>query len=48
MKLQNLKENCSPWLKPQQSNSAYLGPKNSQTDLQIQSSQALCPIKLKS
>lgn len=47
IKLQNMKENFSPWLKPQQSNSAYLDPQSPQTDLQIQSSQAWYPIILK-
>lgn len=47
IKLKNIKENPSPWLKPQQSNSVYLDPQNPQADLQIQSSQAWYPIKLK-
>lgn len=47
IKPQNIKENLSPWLKSQQSNSAYLDPQNPQTDLQIQSYQAWYPIKLK-
>lgn len=42
-----MKEKLSPWLKPQQSDFAYLDPQNPQTDLQIQSSQAWYPIKLK-